>query len=180
MNKVLTCILMTAAFQHASAQMLDSPLFSFERLSWQMKFIEAAKCLGGRELKPLETHGHSLMRSSEDLFSSYYLDTMYTYRVLVALQFSKSDSLLHAVMVTFVGIDSLTKRPYDDAEDRIAKLWQKYSARLGSGEEKSMPLGGRIRVWSSIRTSVQMMSMTSISMLSITFMPNTPGENEKE
>lgn len=180
MNKILICILMTVASQHASAQLLDSPLFSFERLSWQMKFTEAVICLGGRALKPLETHGHSFMRSSGDLFSTYYLDTMYTYRVLVALQFSKSDSLLHSVMVTFVGIDSVTKRPYDDAEDRIARLWQKYSDRLGSGEEKSMPLGTKIKVWTSNRTSVQMMAMRSMSMLSVTFMPNTPEENGKE
>jgi hypothetical protein len=157
----------------ASAQLLEGPLFSFEQLSWGMKFADVSKALNRKELKPMNADGHSLPQGGSSNFIEYYLDTMYTQRVLVALQFAKEDSLLKSVIVTSMSIDTLSKQLHKN-DDKIDRFRQKYSDRLGKADkEKSIPFMGRMSTWSFKATSVQMLEMSSISMLSFTFMPRS-------
>ena len=159
----------------SSAQVMDGPIFSFEHLTWGMNIRDVPLALGGKELKPLDTQGHSLSQSGGETFANYYLDTIYAVRVVVALQFGKNDSLLKSVIVTSMAIDTSGQLKKND--DKIDRFRQKYSDRLGKAEkEKSIPFMGKMSTWSFKRTSVQMMELTSISMLSFTFLPNSPEE----
>ena len=160
----------------ASAQLLKDPLFSFEQLSWGMKFVDVSAKLHTKELKQMNADGHAFPSGGGGNFTEYYLDTMYAQRVLVALQFAKADSLLKSVIVTTMSIDTVTKQLQKD-DDKIERFRQKYSDRLGKAEkEKSIPFMGRMSIWSFKATSVQMLEMSSISMLSFTFMPKSAEE----
>ncbi|HTR81683.1 MAG TPA: hypothetical protein VMM58_08635, partial [Bacteroidota bacterium] len=83
MKFTILFFLMAAAFYPAKAQIIEHPLFPFERLSWGMKFSDAQSDLKGRALKPLEPHEHSFIHEGGDNFGCYYLDSMYQARVLV-------------------------------------------------------------------------------------------------
>ena len=160
----------------ANAQLLEGPRFSFEQLSWGMKFADVSTALNSKELKPMNADGHPFPQSGSSNFSEYYLDTMYTQRVLVALQFAKEDSLLKSVIVTSMSIDTVSKQLQKN-DEKIDRFRQKYSDRLGKAvKDKSIPFMGRMSTWSFKATSVQMLEISSISMLSFTFMPRSAEE----
>ena len=176
MKTIAKILLILSFFNPATAQMLEKPLFSFEHLSWGMKFKDVPAMLKGRELKPLDTPNHSLARAASTNFYHFYLDTMYALPVIVSLQFGKEDSLLQSVIVASMSIDTVTRQLQKD-DEKIERFRQKYSDRLGKAEkEKSIPFMGRMSIWSFKATSVQMLEMSSISMLSFTFMPKSAEE----
>lgn len=177
MNSITKLFFVVVMFNSANAQMMENPLFSFEHLSWGMKFGDVCSALKGKELKPLETHGHSLTHGGSDTFDRFYLDTMYTLRVLVALQFAREDSVLRSVIVTYLEIDSVSGQPLRNDGDRIDRFRQKYSDRLGKpDEEKSIPFMGKAKTWTLKFTDVQMLDITSISTVSFTLLPKSEKE----
>jgi hypothetical protein len=158
--------------QQAAAQLLGTQVFSFEHLSFGMKYAEVRLLVAAESITSSERTKSSIFKRADDWFLRSYTDTMYQEQITVGLQFSNTDSLLQSVIVTYIGIDSTTKKPYSDVDARMTKLWEAYSKRLGRADkERTVPFAGTIKEWSLGPTTVQMFRVMSISTLVITFLP---------
>ena len=119
--------------QAGSAQLLEAPVFSFERFSWGMNCAKIRTMISAELTNPSSQPGRSIFKQPDDRFLRSYADTMFQEQVAVGLQFSNSDSILQSVTVTYIGIDSVTKKAYLNVDERISRLWERYSSRLGAG-----------------------------------------------
>ena len=177
MNMKLLVVLVMGLGSVAEGQILEDPCFSFERLSWQMSLDKATRALANHEFKKLEVPRGSLIHRGSNQYTHFYIDTMWNIRVCVGLQFGKPDSTLQSILVTYLGIDTTSKRSLGDADQTPEILLQRYSARLGPGfVEKSFPFGGGAKQWVFRKTSVQILYMSSLSMLCIVFEPSVEEE----
>ena len=153
------------------SQLVETPVFSFEHLSWGLSLPRTEAILNCQNLPQPSLPSNPPGGETRGRFTRYYLDTMFTVRILIALRFSTDDSLLQNVIVSCMAVDTTEGRgpaPNSDVE-RIGEL---YSMRLGKTEsEKTIPFVGKVKCWSLKRSDVQLLYLSSIASLTIIFAP---------
>ncbi len=90
-----------------------------------------------------------------------YVDTLFGKPAGILLSFSKSDSLLNSILVTFLGVDPKTGKSTAELDESIEALWDSVSNHFGTPQrEKKIPLMGKMRVWLFASTEVQLTRLT--------------------
>lgn len=166
--------LMCISFPHTLfSQIAEKPVFEYEYISWKQHVNTVKTYLSDKHLVRLEQSRNPIFkRPKEETFILAYTDTIFTEIVSIGLQFTVKDSLLKLVQISYLGINSETKRQYEDIDERLDSLTAKYTSHFGNRfEEKSVPFVGKIRSWEFVSSDVQMLTLTSVSNLIIQYSP---------
>lgn len=158
--------------QQMNGQIVDNPVLTFESLSWGEPWKDVRSSLPQAAFRALASERSAYFKEGDEHFFQTYTDSLEHERLLVGLQFTKRDSTLRSVMITYIGIDTATHKNFPDVDRRIASLWAGFSEHFGHHwEEKNLPFMGKVRQWSLQRSKVQAMNMTSISTLTVIISP---------
>lgn len=175
MKTLLVIWVVAAALRPIHAQIIQNPAISCEYLSWRMTVQHAKARLAQKKFLQPPNSTNSFFGLSQNGYSLMYSDTLDREKIGIALTFSNADSLLSSIMVTFVGIDSVTKKEYVDIDNRMEKIRRSYAERFGDGEgEKSTLFGAKMNEWSLPSTDIQMLMMRTFHTVTFVYSPKSP------
>jgi len=155
------------------SQIVEHPIFKYEQLSWEQHVDTVKKRLSDKPLIKTEQSKDQLFKKpKEETFLLLYTDTIFSETVAVGMQFTTKDSLLRVVQVSYFGIDPKTSKQYDDVDDRVDELTTKFTTHYGKTiKDKTLPFVGEFKSWKTTSSDIQLMKISSSSILIIHFTP---------
>ena len=143
-----------------SAQILEKPKFSYEKLTWGMTVAQMRMVNKGKELLlAVADDRNPFAASMKNIVSYFYLEKIGSEKISIGMQFQISDSTMTSIFVMYMGIDSITHELYPDAEERQQRVFKELTSHLpGTPEEHTIPFMGSISTWKFPRAVVKAMS----------------------
>jgi hypothetical protein len=169
--KLVTLFLLFLS-QHALSQIVPNPRFFHEQLTWRSDYRTVIqKLVGVKRFSPDESLTNPFHKKSSEAFLVSYIDTIFGKQAGVSLEFTKEDSSLRSISLTFLGIDPKTGKATSDAEQSLDALWDSLSTRWGSpSTDKRIPFFGKKREWLFSSTEVQLLRLsTGGSLLTVAY-----------
>ncbi len=162
MPKIPLLLITVLSFQLSFAQLVPSPRFSFERLSFGQTLQEVKKTLKGKVLLnyPTSLFPSGSRRPQDTTF--IYEDTCFSAWVGVGLVFSKETKRLNAVAVMYTGVDPNSGETVPNLQREVERLWTAFRKRYGSGaaQEQNSPFGLELS-WDHEKATVKMLRTDS-------------------
>ncbi|MFA6467756.1 MAG: hypothetical protein WCW35_02590 [Bacteroidota bacterium] len=172
MTKIIVLIV-ASLFQTVFSQILEKPIFEFERYSWGEHFHVVKKNLKNKSFINIDP-SRSVLKPNKPSASIdlAYAETICGQNMSIGLTFSAADSALELVSLYFLGIDPESKGRYQDNNKRIESLMTFFSNLYGPlFKEKSIPFVGEIRIWNMKETDIQLLNLSNAESLIIQYSP---------
>lgn len=150
----------------ASSQAVDSPIFIREDLRWGQHYSKIKKQLSPNTTKEIKTNDNRFVKNKDKYFLLTYSDSLRSEKISVGLQFSVYDSCLKSVIISYFGIDPITKKQYTDYDSRKYALLGMLTEHYPSDyQERSIPFMGKMRIWTLKNMRVQAQILSNSLML---------------
>ncbi|GEM_PF-2195496 len=160
MNWIM-CLLFLGS-QLLYGQTVPNPRFLHEQLTIGAGFRSVAARVGKLREISQDQFANPFFKKDAETFSLSYVDTLFGNPGAVSLRFSKRDSILNLIQVTFLGVDPKTGKSSTRLDQSMEALWDSLSNHFGiPQEDKKIPLMGRVRVWLFASIEVQLLRLTS-------------------
>jgi hypothetical protein len=160
MNWIMCLLFLTSQLLYG--QTIPNPRFLHEQLTIGASFQSVAARVGKLREISQDQFANPFFKNDAATFSLSYVDTLFGNPGAVSLCFSKSDSLLNLIQVTFLGVDPKTGKSSTRLDQSMEALWDSLSNHFGIPQkDKKIPLMGKVRVWFFGSIEVQLLRLTS-------------------
>lgn len=160
------CIIVLTTM-HLSAQILDKPKFSYERLFWGMKISQMAVQCKGKDPKYVVIDDRNpFAKASKDIITYSYSEYVESEKIGISMMFDVADSTLNGLAVIYIGVDSVKHELLPDVEQRQERLVKSLTSHFpGTPSEKSIPFMGTVLSWKHSRGTVTAINTTKSLMI---------------
>lgn len=172
-DMIYLLILLCLALRPSLSQIVASPTFSFERLSFGDSIEDVRKKLAQKQLHNGPSSTNPFLPNENNFISFVYDDTCFGKWFGISLSFSKRDNRLSLISAAFTGTIPTSGGNYPGIDSLVGQLRDQFSARYGKPNKKRVSVMGEEQVWTKSKTTIRMLKSTSPKpFLLISFEPS--------
>ncbi len=166
MKTMIFIVSLFGLFNIVYPQIVEHPQYSYERLTWNQKYPDVKTFFAEKKLTETTVEYNPFAKGSDKYILYSYVDIIESEKIGVGLQFQKKDTTLVSIILSYVGIDSVTKEQYEDFEQRRNHVLQMLTGHyVVKPQEQSIPFMGTVRIWILQETKIQAQIMSSSLMM---------------